>query len=354
MVIADEHDRYVLELRKKEQQNKRHREWNAEARREQIQCQHHGGSSHVAAAKKRLLRNRQRREVIAKEKELREQEYAYIEGGVSLQNKRSRHLVQLACDDNIIDECTVENEFPAGCEGVLHDRRSTYIMAFQPKLFPDISPSQTSWTTKVVVAQKNISRTAQRSPVKYQNMVLVDPQGNKVHATIYNNDITVFQDTLILSKAYLISNATGKHTNLKYRATAGPIQWTINGRTRIEEIDENHDDMVFSTYNLASFDGLQEYMDSKDEIVFATNHPMLILMKCINVCTPNVKAQEENHRPETSSGVILTFRGNSFSRGRKGKKIVKPIKWTLFSLKDLTATKMKNMGASLEATSLPS
>ncbi|KAL2488994.1 Uncharacterized protein Fot_42286 [Forsythia ovata] len=35
---------------------------------------------------------------------------------------------------------------------------------------------QSSWTAKVVVAEKNIARTAQRSPVKYQTMVLVDPQ----------------------------------------------------------------------------------------------------------------------------------------------------------------------------------
>ncbi|KAL2508491.1 Replication factor-A C terminal domain-containing protein [Forsythia ovata] len=39
-------------------------------------------------------------------------------------------------------------------------------------------------------------------------------------------------------------------------------------------------------------------------------------------------------RPETSSDVIPGFRGNSFSRCRKGKQIVKPIKRALFSLKD--------------------
>ncbi|KAL2456832.1 hypothetical protein Fot_56634 [Forsythia ovata] len=49
-------------------------------------------------------------------------------------------------------------------------------MCAQPKLIPDISPGQSSWTAKVVVAEKNIARTAQRSPVKYQTMVLVDPQ----------------------------------------------------------------------------------------------------------------------------------------------------------------------------------
>ncbi|KAL2544330.1 Uncharacterized protein Fot_13563 [Forsythia ovata] len=49
-------------------------------------------------------------------------------------------------------------------------------MCAQPKLIPDISPGQSSWTAKVVVAEKNIARTAQRSPVKYQTMVLIDPQ----------------------------------------------------------------------------------------------------------------------------------------------------------------------------------
>ncbi|KAL2531522.1 replication protein A 70 kDa DNA-binding subunit B-like [Abeliophyllum distichum] len=401
MVTTEDHDKCVLELRKKEQRNKRRRERNAEARREElIQVQHHDRSSHVAVAEKRLLRNRQRREVNAKKKELREQEYARLEGVGLLQNKRSKRLVQLASSRGLVVDCSVEgsidkgndivgqrihlhgehftsteNEFPARCEGVLHDQGSTSgsrkfidiripaklvdlyidlrrlteeqvrrdrgwrtfkrpgvdaflehlaqfyeIIVYSDQLNMYVDPvvekldpknciryrlswgatryvdgkhfrgqtnmylhlpvllptvvvyccfkvlARPSWTAKVVVAEKNVSRTAQRSPVKYQNMVLVDPQGNKVHATIYNNDITAFQDTLLLSKTYLISNATVRHTDPKYKATAGPVQWTINGRTRIEELDENHDDLVFSTYDLVSFDNLQEYMDSKDEI----------------------------------------------------------------------------------------
>ncbi|KAL2549269.1 hypothetical protein Fot_10799 [Forsythia ovata] len=49
-------------------------------------------------------------------------------------------------------------------------------MTSQIKLIPDISPGQTSWTAKVVVAEKTMAITGQHSPVKYQNMVLVDPQ----------------------------------------------------------------------------------------------------------------------------------------------------------------------------------
>ncbi|KAL2556750.1 Replication factor-A C terminal domain-containing protein [Forsythia ovata] len=52
-------------------------------------------------------------------------------------------------------------------------------MTSQIKLIPDISPGQSSWTAKVVVAEKTMARTGQHSPVKYQNMVLVDPQNTK-------------------------------------------------------------------------------------------------------------------------------------------------------------------------------
>ncbi|KAL2512220.1 ATP-dependent DNA helicase [Abeliophyllum distichum] len=144
MVTTEDHDRCVLELRKKEQRNKRRCERNTEARREElIQVQHHDRSSHVVEAEKRLLRNRQRREVNAKKKELREQEYACLEGVVPLQNKRSKRFVQLASYRGLVVDCSVEgsidkgndivgqrihldeNEFPAGCEGVLHDQGST-------------------------------------------------------------------------------------------------------------------------------------------------------------------------------------------------------------------------------------
>ncbi|KAL2488872.1 replication protein A 70 kDa DNA-binding subunit D-like [Forsythia ovata] len=156
---------------------------------------------------KRASQNRWRRELNARKKELRRHELV-VNGENLPMRKRNRHLTGLA-------------------------RR---VLTLSGSL-----PGQTSWTTIVVVAEKSMARTAQHSPDKYQNMVLVDPQGNKVHATIYNNDITAFQNTLILSKTYLISNATVRHTDPKYRPRTAPVQWTINGRTRIEEQDENHD-----------------------------------------------------------------------------------------------------------------
>ncbi|KAL2546951.1 hypothetical protein Fot_16184 [Forsythia ovata] len=56
-----------------------------------------------------------------------------------------------------------------------HSQASTLYL----QLIPDINPGQSSWTAKVVVAEKTMARTGQHSPVKYQNMVLVDPQNTK-------------------------------------------------------------------------------------------------------------------------------------------------------------------------------
>ncbi|KAL2512221.1 Replication factor A C-terminal domain-containing protein [Abeliophyllum distichum] len=58
-------------------------------------------------------------------------------------------------------------------------------------------------------------------------------------------------------------------------------------------------------------------------------------------------------RPETSSDVNLTFRRTSFSRGRKGKQIVKPIKRTLFSLKDSDSSQDEEHGG-LNDSTIPS
>ncbi|GMN65417.1 hypothetical protein TIFTF001_034487 [Ficus carica] len=88
-------------------------------------------------------------------------------------------------------------------------------------------------------------------------------QGNKVQATIYAQDIQAFQDKFQLSKTYFVSNAQVKFTKPQYRAIAGDVQWTINGRTRVEEVDETHTGILFST-NKARAD--VELQDSSSSI----------------------------------------------------------------------------------------
>ncbi|KAL2505399.1 Replication protein A 70 kDa DNA-binding subunit B [Abeliophyllum distichum] len=134
------------------------------------------------------------------------------------------------------------------------------------KLIPDVSPADTNWTAKVIVVEKSLGRTAQYSPTKYQNITLMDPEKNKVQATIYNTNIQAFEDQLVSSKTYLISNTAVKPTKQQYRSWMGDVQWTISGRTKVEEIQEDHTVLLSSTYDFIFFDRLEKYMDSKVDI----------------------------------------------------------------------------------------
>ncbi|KAL2527598.1 Uncharacterized protein Adt_12652 [Abeliophyllum distichum] len=94
---------------------------------------------------------------------------------------------------------------------------------------------------QVVVVEKFSPEIAQKSPTKYQNLILMDSEGSTVQAILYDQNITSFQDELTLGKAYLISNALIKLTNAKYRAKSGDMQWTkiMEGR-RSEQKDLNN------------------------------------------------------------------------------------------------------------------
>ncbi|KAL2543226.1 Replication protein A 70 kDa DNA-binding subunit B [Abeliophyllum distichum] len=134
------------------------------------------------------------------------------------------------------------------------------------QLIHDVSPGTTGWTVKVVVAEKFSPRVAQRSPTKYQNITLMDSEGSTVQATLYGQNITAFQDELLLGKTYLISNALVKETNAEYKAKSGEIQWTISGRTRIRRVEENNSNLLISTYSFTDFEDLPKYMDSNVDI----------------------------------------------------------------------------------------
>ncbi|KAL2474468.1 replication protein A 70 kDa DNA-binding subunit B-like [Abeliophyllum distichum] len=134
------------------------------------------------------------------------------------------------------------------------------------QLIHDVSPGTAGWTVNVVVAEKFSPRVAQRSPTKYQNLILMDSEGSTVQATLYGQNITAFQDELILGKTYLISNALVKETNAEYKAKSGEMQWTISGRTRIRRVEENNSNLLISTYSFTDFEDLPKYMDSNVDI----------------------------------------------------------------------------------------
>ncbi|KAL2454075.1 Uncharacterized protein Adt_48423 [Abeliophyllum distichum] len=139
-----------------------------------------------------------------------------------------------------------------------HDSRSVVISV--------PARDQRDWTTKIIVTEKLAPKIAKQNQSRYQHMILMDLKGNKVQATLYDANINAFEDQLILGKTYLISNATVRDTKHEYRSLVGEKQWTITGRTRIEELPEDNMALIFSTYEFTAFDELEKYMDSNKDI----------------------------------------------------------------------------------------
>ncbi|CAA2949655.1 glycosyltransferase-like KOBITO 1 [Olea europaea subsp. europaea] len=68
--------------------------------------------------------------------------------------------------------------------------------------------------------------------------VLESIPGNKIEATLFDNSITAFEDTLLPHKTYLISYAQVKEIDKNYRAQLGDIRWTISAKTNVVEVNE--------------------------------------------------------------------------------------------------------------------
>ncbi|KAL2466624.1 replication protein A 70 kDa DNA-binding subunit B-like [Abeliophyllum distichum] len=65
------------------------------------------------------------------------------------------------------------------------------------QLIHDVSPGTAGWTVKVVVTEKFSPRIAQRSPTKYQNLILMDSEGSTVQTTFFTDfeDLPKYMDS---------------------------------------------------------------------------------------------------------------------------------------------------------------
>ncbi|PON64685.1 Nucleic acid-binding, OB-fold containing protein [Trema orientale] len=133
-------------------------------------------------------------------------------------------------------------------------------------LIPEVAKDETDWTAKVIVAEKAMPHASLRSPTKHQGLLLIDPEGNKIHASIYSNNIPTFEHKLQMTRTYLLSNATVKDAKAEFRQRDDELHWTINTKTTLQEIYENHDDVLPSVYNFTPFTEIQSFMDRFTEI----------------------------------------------------------------------------------------
>ncbi|KAL5581401.1 hypothetical protein UlMin_013843 [Ulmus minor] len=126
----------------------------------------------------------------------------------------------------------------------------------------DITIGTKGWTAKVIVEAKGMPRFSQRSPVKYQRIILRDSAGTKVQATIFDSDIDKFSDVLTLYTTYYISNAVVKTILPQHRIANNDYQWHINSKTVVEEITGECSSISVSPYNFVPFSEFSKYINS--------------------------------------------------------------------------------------------
>ncbi|KAK3183378.1 hypothetical protein Dsin_030664 [Dipteronia sinensis] len=90
-------------------------------------------------------------------------------------------------------------------------------------------------------------------------------KGTRIQSSIFGNDIELFKDTLIISRSYRISNAFVKAIRPEHRIVDNDYQWTINGRTLVQEIIEEKL-IIPSTFSFVSFADLEKYKDCNAQV----------------------------------------------------------------------------------------
>ncbi|XP_041001096.1 uncharacterized protein LOC121246852 [Juglans microcarpa x Juglans regia] len=137
----------------------------------------------------------------------------------------------------------------------------------------DRFPGDIKLENKMIVAEKSPKRVAQNSPTKYQNLVLMDVEGNHVQAVIFGKDIDLRDDTLNVYQSYYIANAFVKPLDARHRREAYELQWIINSRTIVENIEYDESSLKPPDYNIVHLNQLDMYKDKDAEVAINTNAP---------------------------------------------------------------------------------
>ncbi|PON72909.1 Nucleic acid-binding, OB-fold containing protein [Trema orientale] len=142
-------------------------------------------------------------------------------------------------------------------------------MENQVKNIKEIFPRTRKWTAKVLVAEKRLPRTSTRNSSRYQHLLLVDVQGTRIQATIFDDNIERFENTLIMFKTYNISNAIVNRIMPAHRVIDNQYQWIINDKTKINEVSEEealNNPQDAPNFTFVPFSALNEYKHRAVEI----------------------------------------------------------------------------------------
>ncbi|CAA2961640.1 Hypothetical predicted protein, partial [Olea europaea subsp. europaea] len=83
---------------------------------------------------------------------------------------------------------------------------------------------------------------------------------------MYDANITALNDEFQLGKTYVVSNTTVKDFKSEFQSSPDQKIWNITGRMKVEELNEDNLNILFSKYKLTPFDQLKRHMDKNTDI----------------------------------------------------------------------------------------
>ncbi|KAK9082217.1 hypothetical protein Syun_031309 [Stephania yunnanensis] len=129
------------------------------------------------------------------------------------------------------------------------------------KLLKDIDPNTVNWYADVYVLEKLPIKQINTSSVRQQRLILVDEEGYRIQATIFGNDINLFESRLQTKVAYRISNAFVKEIEARYRLVPSPHQRSITRNTLIKKVSDSETFPLIEEVKFVTLNEIDEYLD---------------------------------------------------------------------------------------------
>ncbi|XP_042950394.1 replication protein A 70 kDa DNA-binding subunit B-like [Carya illinoinensis] len=171
----------------------------------------------------------------------------------------------------------------------------------------DIIPVTKNWKVKMLVAEKSPKRIARNSITKYQNLTLIDPQGNRLQAVIFGKDIDLHDDTLQVFQSYYIGNTYVKAIDPRHKIESHEYQWIINSRTIIENVEDDEPVLKDPEYNIIPFNELDAYKDTDSEIEILAIAIQMMPPREVNTVNGKATVQDIQLIDESLKPLTLTM-----------------------------------------------
>ncbi|PON70499.1 Nucleic acid-binding, OB-fold containing protein [Trema orientale] len=145
-------------------------------------------------------------------------------------------------------------------------------MSKEYRLLKEITPATRSWTAKVLVDDKTMPRSSPSNAKKYQRLILIDPAGTRIQASIYEPDIEKFENKLTVNRSYYVSNAWVRPIPPRYRLVDNEYQWYINKSTLIQPVIEEAENISIPTLSLTKLSDLHKQLGSPQHVGKTSNY----------------------------------------------------------------------------------